>query len=32
MVHAARKEFLARRGSEQHLHYGSFDFARPERR
>ena len=27
MVHAARKEFLAHGGSEQHLHYDSFDFA-----
>src|SRR6056297_3595668 len=26
-VHAARKEFLAHGGSEQHLHYDSFDFA-----
>src|SRR6056297_3199696 len=27
MVHAARKEFLAHGGTEQHLHYDSFDFA-----
>jgi len=27
MVHAARKEFLAHGGSEDHLHYDSFDFA-----
>ena len=27
MVHAARKEFLAHGGSEEHLHYDSFDFA-----
>ena len=27
MVHAARKQFLAHGGTEDHLHYDSFDFA-----
>ena len=27
MVHAARREFLAHGGTEDHLHYDSFDFA-----